>query len=63
MKSQKQYKLSRNSEVYFKKVSKEKDLGLIIDKKLEFDIHINERINKAHSMISILLLTLAVILI
>jgi hypothetical protein len=31
-----------------------KDLGIIFDCKLKFDLHINEKINKAYSMLSII---------
>lgn len=35
-------------------VSNEKDIGVVIDSKLEFDIHINQKINKANQMFSLI---------
>jgi hypothetical protein len=45
------YKLNYPNTVYeLEKVDNEKDLGVIIDSDLNFDKHINEKVNKANSM-------------
>ena len=43
-----------NSEHYLEFISEEKDIGVIIDSDLEFDKHINTKVNKANSMFGLI---------
>lgn len=43
---QRNYKLSENSQSYLNIVKEEKDLGIFIDNKLEFDLHISQKKKK-----------------
>ena len=49
------YTLDKNGALHnLENVDQEKDIGVIIDSNLEFDKHINAKINKANSMFSII---------
>ena len=49
------YTLDKNGTIHnLENVEQEKDIGVIIDSNLEFDKHINAKINKANSMFSII---------
>ena len=49
------YTLDKNRTIHnLENVEQEKDIGVIIDSNLEFDKHINAKINKANSMFSII---------
>ena len=49
------YTLSKEETIHkLENVDQEKDIGVIIDSNLEFDKHINAKINKANSMFSII---------
>lgn len=47
------YRLHENQDI-IQKSTHEKDLGVGIDEKLKFDIHINEKVNKANSILGII---------
>ena len=40
--------------VQIEKINSIKDLGVVFDTKLKFDVHINEKINKAHSVLGLI---------
>ena len=49
------YTLNKEKTIHnLENVDQEKDIGVIIDSNLEFDKHINAKINKANSMFSII---------
>ena len=49
------YTLNKGDTIHqLENVDQEKDIGFIIDSSLEFDKHINDKINKANSMFSII---------